>query len=394
MSLDDDLHGALGGDAAGGGGTGDFADVRGRAIRIRRRRLLTTSGSVAVVAAVALLGAVAATGNDAADDVVTEQPEETTTAVEVTTSTTAPATTTTAGVAPGARPTEIAAVVFDGEGGTRLVVIDAASGAEVRELARLEGPDPDLSIPDDRGWNYLNDVTVATTGMVYYTESGEPIYGFVRGVPLDGTEDPADLGEGNFVAVSPDASALAISNTPTVFTVSTSDTITADEPEGGGVLDEDIEDGRLLGYASLGWLPDGQTIVVDAYRHESDAGIIVVRVDGSDQPRQFEPPDDSSLDWSRPAVRRDGMIVIAEQAPYCFVEPDECDTEPVARVIDPSSGEVVASFSYGSSSVVVDQSYDATGTWLLVTFRDGTMRWYGGGQSGVVPGNSYRAGDW
>ena len=81
------------------------------------------------------------------------------------------------------------------------------------------------------------------------------------------------------------------------------------------------------------------------------------------------------------------MLVVAE----------ECCASPVAhgpdlgRVVDPVSGAVVGSFDY--PGVVLDQEYDATGTWLIATLVNGGLAWFGGGQSGTIPGK-WIAADW
>jgi hypothetical protein len=112
--------------------------------------------------------------------------------------------------------------------------------------------------------------------------------------------------------------------------------------------------------------------------------VAIVAADGASTPPVVAEPDDPDHDDAAPAFRADGKVVVAEQTD---------DGHPVGTVLDPVTGEVSATFDYGTDAAVVDQSYDATGTWLLVTFADGTLRWYGGGQRGQVPG-SYRAGDW
>ena len=72
------------------------------------------------------------------------------------------------------------------------------------------------------------------------------------------------------------------------------------------------------------------------------------------------------------------------------VEQPEGETA-TARVLDPTTGALVTTFSYGGR--VVDQAYDATHTWLLVTMDDGTVRWFGGGQQGDL-GTGYTAAAW
>jgi hypothetical protein len=62
-------------------------------------------------------------------------------------------------------------------------------------------------------------------------------------------------------------------------------------------------------------------------------------------------------------------------------------------VVDPATGEVVERFEHPKS--VVDQDFDASGTWLLVVFDDGTLGWRSiTGDSGDLPGSGWVTADW
>jgi hypothetical protein len=62
-------------------------------------------------------------------------------------------------------------------------------------------------------------------------------------------------------------------------------------------------------------------------------------------------------------------------------------------VVDPASGEAVEDFDHPKS--VVDQDFDASGTWLLVVFADGTLGWRSiTGETGDLPGEGWTTADW
>jgi hypothetical protein len=62
-------------------------------------------------------------------------------------------------------------------------------------------------------------------------------------------------------------------------------------------------------------------------------------------------------------------------------------------IVDPASGEVVGRFTHPKS--VVDQDFDASGTWLLVVFDDGTLGWRStSGETGDLPGEGWVTADW
>jgi hypothetical protein len=62
-------------------------------------------------------------------------------------------------------------------------------------------------------------------------------------------------------------------------------------------------------------------------------------------------------------------------------------------IVDPASGEVVGDFTHPKN--VVDQDFDASGTWLLVVFDDGTLGWRSTtGETGDLPGEGWVTADW
>lgn len=85
------------------------------------------------------------------------------------------------------------------------------------------------------------------------------------------------------------------------------------------------------------------------------------------------------------AVRADGKLVLLEAKERFGFKGDR------AEVIDPDTGETLAEFSLepGSNSL----GYDPTGTYLLYIDGDGTARWQGRGESGVLAEGLIHA-DW
>ena len=101
-------------------------------------------------------------------------------------------------------PTAIVAVTVDG----RLVVLDAATGAELRQLADLG--DPRGGGAEGPGPNHVTTVSVTPDGSTAYFDSCcEPAAGMIFSVPTDGSRPPEPLTNGLGPAVSPDGRSLA-----------------------------------------------------------------------------------------------------------------------------------------------------------------------------------------
>lgn len=379
-----------------------FDDVEQRARRATRRRRAVAGGGIAVVllAGGALAWAAAEDPAPETDVVADEGDAPTTTRAMPTTTDPPPSSTSTTILLPtlapppvGERPDQLVAIDEHG----RLVVIEAASGDEVRELD-ADG-DPTVPVPPEAemGPNILGDVALAPGGVVYYTSVGEPAGGSLLRVGLDGTPvGGADHGWafGNHVAVRPDGLEVASVSTADISVYDT--TTTPSDPPGRQVLDPALTEHG--GLSALDWSLDGRLLAAEQRRYPVDDGSslatnVVVGSAAGPGPARLLGAAVADRAYTSPAFRRDGMLVVADQdaCPDPF-SPPGCGNA-LARVLDPDTGAEVASFEYGTTSAVVDQSYDATGTWLLVTFGDGTLRWYGSGQTGTVPGR-YRAADW
>jgi hypothetical protein len=129
-----------------------------------------------------------------------------------TTPSTAPAPTTGATILPTTPSTApaagslgaLVAVTVDG----RLVVVDVASGRELRELAALG--DPRVEPVEGPGPNVITDVAVTPDGRrVFFDSCCEPAVGTIFEVPADGSREAEPIAMGTGPAVSPDGTKLA-----------------------------------------------------------------------------------------------------------------------------------------------------------------------------------------
>ncbi|MDG2113984.1 MAG: hypothetical protein P8N02_15390 [Actinomycetota bacterium] len=105
-------------------------------------------------------------------------------------------------------------------------------------------------------------------------------------------------------------------------------------------------------------------------------------------------PDDPARSWANPTFAASGNLVVAEHA-------TEGEGESLGVVLDTSGGFtlavdslILATFPYGGR--VVQQTYDASGTFLIYTLSDGSVRWQGKGQSGILmsPGSDFSSASW
>lgn len=105
-------------------------------------------------------------------------------------------------------------------------------------------------------------------------------------------------------------------------------------------------------------------------------------------------PVDPTRAWAGPTFQASGNLVVAEH-------PAATAGDSVGTVLDTSGGFVlavdplvVATFAYGGR--VIQQAYDGSRVRLIYTLEDGSVRWQGGGQSGVLadPGSGFFAAAW
>jgi outer membrane protein assembly factor BamB len=350
----------------------------------RPSRRLAVAGVGAAGALAAGAGAYVALDrppHDAQVDTVRGDPPPSTLIVTSTVPT-RPATTTTTTPAPGPRPTDFVAVTNDG----RLVVVDAATGTEIRQLAHRA--DPRQSTSAEGAPNVISGVTVDRGhGVVYYETCCEPAVGSVYSVPLAGGESthvtylswPALSGDGStlvgLAAGRVRAFGTATSEWRSGYDLSPNVFHTTVSPDGSVVAYERGNPGELV-------VVDVADLVADL----ADGGGDEAQRDALANARTWRDPD--GIGWMHPAFDREGRVVVAQQ---CCYGPEAGVGPRRAHVVDPATGEVVDSFDYPAP--VVDQEYDASGTWLLVTLADGQIQWFGDGESGTL-GAAYLAADW
>ena len=266
------------------------------------------------------------------------------------------------------------AITTDG----RLVLLDAATGEELRELdvagspsaTSSEGPPP----------NYLDSVALAPDGRIaYYDDCCEPVSGNLYAI-LTGGGTRADAGYYYAPAVSPDGSTLAVLDVAVGIAL-----LDAATYERVGEIPDPGYEGSLRAPA---WSPDGSQV---AWERLSEGGDQIAVADAVDGATAHEVPQPEGPGWQLPAWRADGLLVVAAQCCGGFSEP--AATEPgEAAVIDPADGEVVATFPH--PGFVVDQDLDPSGTWLLVTYDDGALVAIGPDGEPRTIGSGFRAASW
>jgi hypothetical protein len=287
-------------------------------------------------------------------------------------------------------PEQLVAITEDG----RLVVVDTATGAEVRELARRDDPRAPLAADEPvAGRTTIDGLDVPPGGgLVWFSTCCEPISGAPYRVPLDGSAPDERAGGGGY---APDygASARYVANVTPVG-------IDIDDPVGDFGLTWWAPDGIAGGLRRVAWSLDGQTVAI-TYGQEGRLALLdVTRFQGAeasdviafDHQEPVVLPGDG---WALPSFARDGSLVVAQQtdAGWAHVAID------VATFL--TTGELVTSdlFQADHEGIPVSQDHDATGEWLVVVEADddgvdGGIHWFGpDGRTGRVPG-SYRAAAW
>ena len=372
MSLDDEIGDALRAQVASTDPTpGAWERVQAATavpVRSTRHRWL-------VAAAVVVLGAIGlaiALANERSQD-VSSIDSPTTTIPTLTTSTTVVSTTTTATAVPNeGRPSEIVGV--DGTG--HLIVIDATSGETVRELAYVGDPSApyDPNLPGYAAY-FIGYAELSSDGQwVYYQTCCEPAVGTVHRVPFGGGDselvaygsDPSLSADGRFLAVARGGNGVDVFRT--------------DDPRGFAQIRPVARyESGTSGFSRPTWSPDGSTVYVGRFVGDMTLEIVVLDFDGSSltERRVLSPP--AGEGWAAPVVRADGMLIVdarkISESPYDLLP-------TTATVIDPRSGQVIATFDVGGD--IGSWHYDRSGTWLIGTLED-RLRWFGGGASGDIP---------
>ncbi|MGH3666307.1 MAG: TolB family protein, partial [Egibacteraceae bacterium] len=261
----------------------------------------------------------------------------------------------------------------------RLALMDTATGEVVRVLAAFDDPATfeEESGEPQAGGHFLGEFDLAPDGRsVYYDPCCEPAYGVTFRLPLDGGEEQ-QVSSGSAAAVSPDGSRLALVEGPWLTVVDLRNGRTRR-------FERDGDDWPEL--AAPSWSPDSLTValeVTDAGTGDRVVGLLDVTSAASLSDLRTLPVRGGA---TFPVFRRDGSLLVAAQRRDRNGEP-----EGRARgvVLDPTSGEVTAEFDYGGT--VTSQDYDRSGTYLLYTLADGSVRWLGTGERGRLTARAYDA---
>jgi hypothetical protein len=363
----------------------DEAMAAARRARKARRRLTVLGVGVAGALTAAVLAFVVVSRPHDDSDVHTVDGSIVVT-TETPTTTAAPAAvprTTTTVAPPPPAPTDFVAVTTDG----RLVVVDVATQTEIRELARRA--DPRAPVSGEMAPNSISGVTVdRANGLVYYETCCEPAAGDVWSVPLDGSAESTRVTNMSWPAVSADGSRIAglAASFLWVLDARTHDIRSAIDDQ-FGFHTAISADGSRVAYERTyadGDRVGSEIVLIDTADLAEGTGDAEARAALANA-RVLRDPE--RVGWMFPAFNRDGNLVVAQQCCY-----GDLHVGPrAARVLDPATGDVVGSFSYPAS--IVDQEYDSSGTWLVVTLADGRVVWLGGGRSGDL-GAGYLAADW
>jgi hypothetical protein len=276
----------------------------------------------------------------------------------------------------------------------RLVVVDVATGSELRELARRPGTLADRASGEDAPAAITAVSIDRANGVVYYETCCEPAVGTVWSVPFEGGASTrvADMSSPSVDGSGASVLGLA-ADTVKLHDVSTHTERLTRDPFVGIFHSSISPDGALIAYERAPGLatddPRSNLVVVPSTDLDATA------VDPSPSAGAHEWRDPDGIGWMHPAINRDGNVVVVQQC--CAVAPFGgpqlySEGSVAARVVNPLTGEIVGSFSYPAA--VLDQAYDRSGSWLLVTLVDGRVWWYGGGERNELRATGYVAADW
>jgi hypothetical protein len=259
-------------------------------------------------------------------------------------------------IPPSAPPTTIVAVTVDG----RVVVLDAATGNVVRQLADLG--DPRVQPAEGPGPNAVTQITVTPDGSTaYYDSCCEPAAGMIFSVPTDGSREPEPLTHGLGPAVSPDGRYLAFTLLDAVVV---RDLTTGDEQT---FTDPAYTEQPLFG--DVTWSVDGTKLYYPWERRNPDgtaAGSALVELEvrpGATPRVLFEDPTRA---LSHPMSQSDRIVTVlaATLGPDGFPGPQ--DTQ---YIVDVATAQV----TQNEASRTTDRSWDPGSQSTLTVGEDGRL---------------------
>lgn len=324
--------------------------------RRRRRRSAAFASAAAIVAFVAIASLLLSRGGDRDSPVIADGP---TTSAQEASTTTRPEVATNAvdpRDAAGPRPEQMVATTEDG----RLVVLDVATGNEVRELARA-GTASDY---DNAGSeSFIDAVEVDPAGStVYFSTCCEPAPGAMFRVPLDGSEEPVRLAlDGAYPDVRSGAPEhIVVTNTIGVYMYELP-VGPLEDPVGSSGGARELAEASGNGSQPF-WL--GPTsLAFQRFDPDQGSSIAVVSDIDTKAPTVTDLSTESGIGWEHP-VGTAAAIIVAEQC--CAPEYGDRAT---GRVVDPATGAVLESFEL--EGPVAD--LDLSDNWLLITYTDGEI---------------------
>ncbi len=276
-------------------------------------------------------------------------------------------------VAAAASPvhSELPATFLAVRDGTRLVVVDTATGEDQRVLFELapQTLDPGQTPQTIDGLDLSPDGTTA-----FFSVGPEPASGVLYRVALPGGQ-AEQIGYGWRPKVSPDGTKLAYLALQTV--------VIEDLVRGTSRrLEMDPEDEGVYDPAAVDWAPDSHHLVLEAQWADSlrvlDTRTAAHQADG---PLLGSGPDHGEY-WLA-GVRADGLV----GALVALYPPQSDDPQPARTfaVLDPTTGAEKGRLDLPFAAV--DSVYDASGDHQLFVAEDGSLHRRSGGGFTRIPGS-------